>query len=64
MLGDLRKQGMKNGLIAAFLYARAIKIPLLPLMAYYFGITFVIILTIYMILASVIEGKIIEIIGR
>jgi uncharacterized membrane protein YraQ (UPF0718 family) len=64
LLGDLKKQGMKEGLIAAFLYARAIKIPLLPLMAYYFGVAFVVILTIYMILASVIEGEIIEIIGR
>jgi len=62
LLKDLRSQGMKNGLIAAFLYARAIKIPLLPLIAYYFGITFVIVLTIYMILASIIEGKVIELI--
>lgn len=63
LLGDLRKQGMKDGLIAAFLYARAVKIPLLPLIAYYFGMTFVIVLTIYMIIASIIEGKIIELLG-
>lgn len=60
LLKELREQGMKNGLIAAFLYNRAIKIPLLPLMIYYFGPTFVSVLLIYMIIASVIEGNIID----
>ena len=62
LLKDLRDHGMRSGLIAVFLYNRAIKIPLLPVMIFYFGIGFVIILSIYMIIASVIEGKIIEII--
>jgi uncharacterized membrane protein YraQ (UPF0718 family) len=62
LLKDLRDHGMRSGLIAVFLYNRAIKIPLLPVMIFYFGISFVIILSIYMIIASVIEGKIIEII--
>lgn len=60
LLRELRDQGMKNGLIAAFLYNRAIKIPLLPLMIYYFGPMFVLVLLIYMIIASVIEGNIID----
>jgi len=59
-LKDLHKQGMKTSLIAVFLYNRAIKIPLLPIMIFYFGIPFVIVLMIYMILASVIEGKVLE----
>ncbi len=53
---------MRIGLIAAFIYSRAIKIPLLPLMIYYFGFMFVVLLTIYMIIAAVIQGKIIEIV--
>jgi uncharacterized membrane protein YraQ (UPF0718 family) len=65
MLKDLRDQGMRKSLIAVFLYNRAIKIPLLPLMVYYFGVTFVVVLLLYMILASVIEGAIFEVIeGR
>ncbi len=60
LLRDLRNQGMKSGLIAAFLYNRAIKIPLLPLMVYYFKIPFVIILTGYIIIASIIQGHIIQ----
>jgi uncharacterized membrane protein YraQ (UPF0718 family) len=62
LLKDLRDQGMRSGLIAAFLYSRAIKIPLLPLMAYYFGLLFVVVLLPYVVIASLIEGKIIELI--
>ena len=59
-LKQLQEQGMRTGLIAVFLYNRAIKIPLLPLMVYYFGLKFVIVLLFYMIIASLVEGKIIE----
>jgi len=62
LLKDLRDHGMRAGLIAVFLYNRAIKIPLLPVMIFYFGLGFVIILFIYMMIASIVEGKIIEII--
>ena len=40
LLGDLKERGMKDCLIAAFLYNRAIKIPLIPMMVYYFGCSF------------------------
>jgi len=60
LLRDLRNQGMKSGLIAAFLYNRAIKIPLLPLMIYYFGTRFVLIFTCYIVVASIIQGWIIQ----
>jgi len=59
-LEQLRDQGMRSGLAAVFLYNRAIKIPLLPVMIYYFGTKFVIVMLVYMILASLAEGKIIE----
>ena len=62
LLKDLRNHGMRPGLVAVFLYNRAIKIPLLPIMIFYFGISFVVIVAIYMIIASVLEGIIIEII--
>ena len=62
LLKDLRDHGMRVGLVAVFLYNRAIKIPLLPVMVFYFGVGFVIVLSIYMMIASVVEGKIIEII--
>ncbi|MDY6844225.1 MAG: permease [Thermodesulfobacteriota bacterium] len=64
LLRDLRNQGMKSGLVAVFLYNRSIKIPLLPFMVYYFKIPFVIILTVYIIIASIIQGHIIQKIDR
>lgn len=64
LLKDFRNRGMRNSLVAVFLYNRAIKIPLLPLMVYYFGITFVVVLLIYMIIASIVEGKIIEMLAK
>lgn len=64
LLSDLRSQGMRSGLIAVFLYNRAIKIPLLPLMVHYFGVPFVVILTGLMIIASIAQGHIIEMIER
>jgi len=60
LLKDLRNQGMKSGLIAAFLYSRAIKIPLLPLMFYNFGIPFVVILICYIVVASIVQGWVIQ----
>lgn len=59
-LKELRDQGMRSGLVAVFLYNRAVKIPLLPLMVYYFGHFFMIVLLVFMILASIIEGLLIE----
>jgi len=35
-LADLKDKGLNYGLISCFLYNRAIKIPLLPLMVFYF----------------------------
>jgi predicted Fe-Mo cluster-binding NifX family protein len=49
LLSDLKKKGMKDSLIAAFLYNRAIKIPLLPMMIHYFGWNFTLTLSIYMV---------------
>lgn len=60
MLSDLRARGVNEGLIIAFFYARSIKVPWLPMMAGYFGIAFTVILTIYILLAAVIQGKLAE----
>jgi len=64
LLKELREQGMRSGLVAAFLYNRAIKLPHLPLMVYYFGTIFVVVLLMYMVIASIIMGKLIEMIEK
>jgi uncharacterized membrane protein YraQ (UPF0718 family) len=60
LLSDLKEKGMRDAFIAAFLYNRAVKIPILPMMIYYFGLSFTIILTFYMILFSIINGFVVE----
>ncbi|MFX1555438.1 MAG: hypothetical protein ACFFBV_16050, partial [Promethearchaeota archaeon] len=45
LLGDLKEKGMRESLISAFLYNRAIKIPLVPMMVHYFGWPFAVILS-------------------
>ena len=64
LLKELREHGMRDGLIATFLYNRAVKIPLLPILVFYFGAAFAIILLAYMILASLLEGKVIDMLGQ
>ncbi len=64
MLDDMRKQGLKFGLIANFMYARAIKLPLLPFMVGLFGITFTIIVNIYILIFAVFQGIIISMIMK
>ena len=60
MLGELRQKGMRNALIAAFLYSRAVKLPLLPLMIHYFGMAYTLILCVYLVVFSIISGIVIE----
>mgnify|MGYP001819920351 CR=1 FL=1 len=60
LLKDLKTKGMRTALIAVFLYNRGIKLPLLPLMIHYFGITYTLILAIYMTLFSLLSGILVE----
>ena len=60
LLSELQKHKVRSSYIAAFLYNRAIKIPLLPLFVYYFGLVYVVVLTAVMIIASVLQGIIVE----
>ena len=59
-LKELRAQGMTGGLAAVFLYSRAIKIPLLPVMAYYFGSLYTTVLQFWLIAAALVMGLLIE----
>lgn len=60
LLADLKSHGLSEGLIATFLYNRAIKIPLLPLAIFYFNLEFVVILSVVMIVVSVLQGFLIN----
>ena len=56
LLADLKEKGMSYGLIACFLYNRAIKIPLLPVMMLYFNLKYIFLLFLLMVIVSVIQG--------
>ena len=60
MLGELRQKGMRDALIATFLYSRAVKLPLLPLMIHYFGVAYTLVLCLYLIGFSIISGIVVE----
>lgn len=51
---------MRTALVWVFLYNRAIKLPLLPLMIQYFGIGYTLILGIYMTALSLAGGILLE----
>ncbi len=63
LLNDLRKSGMSNKLIAVFIYNRAIKLHLLPVMILYFGLKYTLALTVLVILYSLVIGYSVEKIG-
>ncbi len=64
LLKDLMNKGVKPGLVAVFLYNRGIKLHWLPLMAFYFGVKYVVILTVVTVLVSVLQGIIIDLVFR
>ncbi len=63
LIEDLRSHGMKDNLIVVFFASRTIKIPLLPMTVDYFGLTFTIILSFYILLGAIIQGVLLEITG-
>jgi len=60
LLADLKDKGLHYGLIACFLYNRAIKIPLIPIAIFYFNWKYILILSFVMILISFIQGILIN----
>lgn len=60
VLADIRQHGARNGLLVAFFYAKAVKLPWLPMMVSYFGLLFTLVLTLYILLAALLQGLIAE----
>ena len=60
LLKDLKKKGTRDGFIAAFLYNRVVKIPLIPIMILYFGMKIVVVLTVFILIFSFIDGFLVE----
>ncbi len=60
MLRTLMKEDVRPGIIATFLYAKAIHVPALPIMVLYFGVEYTLIVAATMIVASLVIGILIE----
>ncbi len=60
LLADLHKQGLRPALAAAFLYSRAIKIPMLPFMYHYFGGLYTLLFVVLVLLFSILIGIAVE----
>lgn len=60
LLNELQQHGVRDGYIAAFIYNRAVKPALLPVFIMYFGIVYVVVLTVIMIIASIFQGVVME----
>jgi uncharacterized membrane protein YraQ (UPF0718 family) len=60
LVADLKQKGLRPGLAAVFLYAFSVKLPLLPLLAHFFGLTYAIVLNTWLILFAVLGGLLVE----
>jgi len=60
LLAELRDKGMRTALVAVLLYARAIKLPLLPLLAHYFGLRYMLVLSLLIAGFSIVNGLVME----
>jgi len=60
LIREVKSKGVKLKYVVAFLYNRAIKLPLLPLLIFYFGWNYMIVLSLVMIICSVLQGMIVE----
>lgn len=60
LLAELRRKGMRTGLLATLLYARAVKLPLLPLMAHYFGLRYTLLLSAWILGFAFLSGLVME----
>ena len=60
ILGEMKKQGARSGLIVTLLYNRNVKIQFLPALVYYFGLRYAVVLSIYIIIFSVLNGMAFE----
>jgi uncharacterized membrane protein YraQ (UPF0718 family) len=64
LLAELRAKGMRASTAAVFLYARAIKLPLLPLLFHYFGTAYSVVLSLWLAGFALLSGFVMERIGR
>ncbi|MBU4216619.1 hypothetical protein L6270_00520 [Candidatus Parcubacteria bacterium] len=58
IFGELKKNGMKNSLIVAFFSNRNVQPVFIPVMIHYFGLAFTVVVSIYVLIFSLVNGYI------
>ncbi len=61
LMKGFHEKGISYGSIATFLYARGIKLAMMPALISYFGIKYTIVLTTYLVIFSNIQGFVVDI---
>lgn len=64
LLAGLRRKGMRDALVAVVLYARAIKLPMLPMLAHYFGLAYMLVLSLWLAVFALVIGALAERLAR
>ncbi|PLX91214.1 MAG: permease [Desulfuromonas sp.] len=64
MLSDLQRGGVPQSILVTYFYARAVKLPLLPLMVDYFGVLFTVTLEVYILIAAWLQGLVMQFLDR
>ncbi|HKL11161.1 MAG TPA: hypothetical protein VJ990_06935 [Clostridia bacterium] len=64
LMKEFMDKGISNGSIAIFLYARGIKLSLLPMLIVYFGFEYAFVLTVVMLFFSCIQGFLVDILMK
>ena len=64
MLGDLKKRGASDGFLATLLFNRNVKIPFIPVMIYYFGLAYTLIISLLIIVFSLLNGYLVMVFAK
>jgi len=64
LLKNLKEKGLKDGVLVTFIYAKSIKLALLPVMIGFFGQVYSIIFMLFIAVAAVVQGLLYELIAK
>ena len=62
LLSDLHKRGLTYGSVGTYLFSKGIKLTLMPLMIYYFGVKLTLFFTLVLFVLSFVQGYALDLI--
>lgn len=64
LLSDLRKRGLTQGSVATYLFSKGIKLTMIPITAYYFGLPFTLVFSLTLFILSFVQGILVDLLMR